>query len=74
MELAGSCQESIALVKSGQNKSLNKELCCMFRKKGTGVSLKKKLSVDFILKLYIGTKARFCIHTSTPEPAQNILL
>ncbi len=30
------CQESIAIVKSRQNKSLNKELCCcsMFRKKG----------------------------------------
>ncbi len=28
------CQESIAIVKSGQNKSLNKELCCMFREKG----------------------------------------
>ncbi len=25
------CQESIAIVKSGQNKSLNKELCCMFQ-------------------------------------------
>jgi len=27
------CQKSIAIVKSGQNKSLN-ELCCMFREKG----------------------------------------
>ncbi len=26
--------ESIAIVKSGQNKSLNKELCCMFPEKG----------------------------------------
>ncbi len=35
MELAWkTCQESIAIVKSGQNKSLNKELCCMFREKG----------------------------------------
>ncbi len=24
------CQESIAIVKSGQNKRQNKELCCMF--------------------------------------------
>ncbi len=28
------CQESIAIVKSGQNKNLNMELCCMFREKG----------------------------------------
>ncbi len=28
------CQESIAIVQSGQNKSLNKELCCMLREKG----------------------------------------
>ncbi len=35
IELAGQpAQESIAIVKSGQNKSLNKELCCMFREKG----------------------------------------
>ncbi len=35
MELAGKTfQESIAIVKSGQNKSLKKELCCMFREKG----------------------------------------
>ncbi len=28
-------QESVAIVKSGQNKSLNKELCCMFPEKGS---------------------------------------
>ncbi len=31
MELAGRPAKSIAIVKSGQNKSLNKELCCMLK-------------------------------------------
>ncbi len=28
------CQKSVAIVQSGQNKSLNKELCSMFQTKG----------------------------------------
>ncbi len=30
-----------AIVKSGQNKSLNKELCCMFPEKGPGAGFTK---------------------------------
>ncbi len=35
MELAERpAKRALQIVKSGQNKSLNKELCCMFREKG----------------------------------------